>query len=206
MIIESHTAARSPIEWGFRALFICLVAVQLFIHPALSVEDDNDFQKLAGRWCLGNDPRVLFDYTDLDWGFSSHACVGWPFRNSAELPLLLAIGLNRLFVSSVTFDLWWMGLVYSALFFAGFLWLQRFLRAAPVLTSAAAQAAFLIVTCNAVYVPNFNSFYFDTMTMVAFGSCSGRHGSSVAARRSVGGDRFGRRGLRDCLGFLESAA
>ena len=57
------------------AFFLALVSGalvwQLFIPPALSVANDNDFQKLAGRYCLGNDSRtgtVLFDYTSMSPG------------------------------------------------------------------------------------------------------------------------------------------
>jgi hypothetical protein len=165
--MDSNTrAGHTTVAWIFRGLFAFLVVFQLFIPPALSVADTNDFQKLAGRFCLGPYPApVLFDYTNLHWRFSPHACVDWPFRSSADLAFQSALGLNRIFASPVDFDLRWMGLVYSVLFFAGFLWLQRALRAVPLRTSLTAQAGFLLVACNAVYVPYFNTFYFDAMTI-----------------------------------------
>jgi len=65
------------------------------------------------------------------------------------------------------FDLRWVGVVYAAFFLAGFAWLQRSLRAVSFPASVVAQAGFVLVSCNAVYIPNFNTFYFDAATLVA---------------------------------------
>ena len=140
------------------------------IPPALSVADNNDFQKLVGRYCLGPLPGtkpVLFDYTSLHWYFSPGACIQWPFRTAAEGAFVTAMGLNRLFTSTVEFDMRWMGVVYMALFLAGFVYLQRALSALPRATSVAVQTAYLLAVCNAVYVPWFNTFYFDALTLAS---------------------------------------
>ena len=155
-------------EWVLLCGVAFLLSFQLFIPPALSVADTNDFQKLAGKVCLGQYPEpVRFDYTAMRWRFSPAACTAWPFRSSAELALHAAVGLNRLFTSPVDFDLRWMGAVYAALFLASFVWLQRSLRAVPFAASVAAQLGFPIVACNAVYVPYLNTFFFDAATLVA---------------------------------------
>lgn len=151
----------------FLALFTIVFIWQIFIPPALSVANDNDFQKLAGRYCLGNDPRtgpVLFDYTSLRWHFSPQACIRWPQRTVAEVPFVVAMGLNRLFTSKSWFDMRWMGAVYGVLFLAGFIWMQHALSFTRPATSFAVQAAYLLVVCNAVYIPWFNTFYFDALT------------------------------------------
>jgi hypothetical protein len=157
------------------AAFLALVAIalvwQLFIPPALGVANDNDFQKLAGRYCLGNigkDARstpVLFDYTSMTWYFSPDACTVWPQRTVAEVPFILAMGLNRLFTSPSRFDLRWMGAVYGIIFLAGFVWMQHALASVPVSASFALRTAYLLIICNAVYVPWFNTFYFDALTL-----------------------------------------
>ncbi len=168
MAVVAHMAGRNAIDWAFRGILVGLVTFQLFVPPVLSVADDNDFQKLTGRWCLGHYPQpVLFDYTDMRWRFSPKACVEWPFRSSSEVALLLAMGFNRVFTSPMVFDLRWMGVVYATFFLAGFIWLQRSLRAVSFPVSVAAQAGFVLVACNAVYVPNFSTFYFDAATLVA---------------------------------------
>ena len=168
MAVVAHMAGRNAIDWAFRSILVCLVTFQLFVPPVLSVADDNDFQKLTGRWCLGHYPQpVLFDYTDMRWTFSPKSCIEWTFRSSAEVALVLAMGLNRVFTSPVVFDLRWMGIVYSTFFLAGFVWLQRSLRAVSFPASVAAQAGFVLVACTAVYIPNFSTFYFDAVTLVA---------------------------------------
>lgn len=167
MGVVGSMARRTAIDWAFRGILICLVTFQLFVPPVLSVADNNDFQKVTGRWCLGHSTQpVLFDYTDMRWTFSPKSCVPWTFRSSAELALVLAMGLNRVFTSPVVFDLRWMGVVYAIFFFAGFVWLQRSLRAVSFPTSVAAQAGFVVVACNAVYIPSLSTFSFDTVALV----------------------------------------
>jgi hypothetical protein len=160
-----HTKA---VNLFFLALVCVLVIWQLFIPPALSVANDNDFQKLAGRYCLGPAPGtqpVLFDYTSLRWYFSPGACIKWPVRTVAEGALGIAMGLNRLFTSGVEFNLRWMGVVYGALFIAGFAYLQHALSPQPAAVQIGVQTAYILAVCNAVYVPWFNTFYFDTLTL-----------------------------------------
>jgi hypothetical protein len=162
-----HSRSSGVVNAGFLALCTSFLVWQLFIPPALSVADDNDFQKLAGRYCLGADPRtgpVLFDYTSLHWYFSPNACIRWPQRTVAEVPFVAAMGLNRLFTSRSSFDLRWMGVVYGFLFLAGFLWMQHALSFVRPAVSFAIQAAYLLVICNAVYIPWLNTFYFDALT------------------------------------------
>jgi hypothetical protein len=151
----------------FLALCTVVLVWQLFIPPALSVANDNDFQKLAGRYCLGGDPGtgpVLFDYTSLREHFSPSDCIRWPQRTVAEVPFILAMGLNRLFTSKSWFDLRWVGVVYGVIFLAGFAWMQHALSFVPREVSIAVQTAYLLVICNAVYVPWLNTLYFDALT------------------------------------------
>jgi hypothetical protein len=156
------------------AVFLLLVTViliwQLFLPPALSVADTNDFQKLVGRYCLASNPGSapdLFDFTVLRWHFSPAACVHWPFETTARGALLVALGLNRLFTSTTSFDLRWMGAVYLLLFIAGFYYLQRALSPFPLIVSACIQTCYILAVCNAVYVPWLNTFYFDAIALAS---------------------------------------
>lgn len=165
-----HRESSRFVNAAFLALVALVLVWQLFIPPALSVANDNDFQKLAGRYCLGNDPRtgpVLFDYTSLTWYFSPKACIVWPQRTLAEASFLAAMGLNRVFTSASRFDLRWMGAVYGVLFLAGLVWMQHALSPVPVATAFTLQAAYLLVICNAVYIPWLNTFYFDALTIAS---------------------------------------
>jgi hypothetical protein len=155
-------------DCGSCLIVLVLLVWQLFIPPALSIADNNDFAKLAGRVCLGPPPQAgppLFDYTILHWRFSPESCYFWQFRTTAEAPVRAAVFLNRLFHSSSDFDLRFLGAVYVPIFMLGFVTLQRALRSVPLPVSALAQCLWILVTCNAVYVPYFNTFYFDALTL-----------------------------------------
>ena len=172
---SANESARSTrrVDWIWNSAILgaaaILVAWQLFVPPVLSVANNGDFQKLAGPVCLGPDPRVgneFFDYANLHWRFSTEACANWPFRTSAEIVLHAAIGLDRLFRLKPEFDLRWMGALYAILFLANIAWAQKLLRPVRPATSRILQIAFLLIICNAVYIPMFNTFYFDTMALV----------------------------------------
>src|SRR5271166_5082572 len=95
--------SRIRIDAGFCLLVLILLVWQLFLPPALSIANDNDFSKLAGRVCLGPAPAAgptLFDYTVLHWRFAPENCVAWSFHTTAELPFRAALALNRLFHST----------------------------------------------------------------------------------------------------------
>jgi hypothetical protein len=160
--------ATQTLDTLFIALTTVLLAWQLLIPPALSVADDNDFQRVAGNYCLGQSPGtgpVLFDYTNLHWYFYPAACIHWPFRSAVQGVFVTAMGLNRLFTSDVEFDLRWMGVVYMAIFLAGFVYLQQAMSSLPRASSVAMQTAYMLVVCNAVYIPYFNTLYFDALTL-----------------------------------------
>jgi hypothetical protein len=149
------------------AAIAVLVGWQLFIRPVLSVADDNDFQKLVGAFCIQTETSPdQFAYITVHWLVTKEACNVWPFRTSAELVLRAALGLNGLAGLFPVFDTRAMGAVYTLLFLACCAWAQRLLRPVRPWTSRALQIAFIVVICNAVYIPMFNSFYFDTIALV----------------------------------------
>ncbi len=73
--------------------------------------------------------------------------------------------LDHVILSKTEFDLRAMGIVYGLIFFAGFLMLQRALRYLPLTLSITAQTIWIVVFCNAVYVPMFNTLYFDALSL-----------------------------------------
>jgi hypothetical protein len=154
-------------EIALLAAVALLVAWQLFVPPVLSVADDNDFQKLVGAACIQTETSPdQFAYITVHWLVTKEACNVWPFRTSAELVLRAALGLNGLAELFPVFDTRSMGAVYTALFLVCCAWAQRLLRPARPGTSRVLQIAFVVVICNAVYIPMFNSFYFDTIALV----------------------------------------
>ena len=156
-------------EIAILAAAALLVAWQLFVPPVLSVANNADFQKLAGPVCIGPEPGagyILFEYATVHWFVSKEGCIDWPLRTSAELVLHAALGLDRLFGLFPAFDSRWMGALYTLLFLVNCAWAQRLLRFARPWTSRVLQTAFVLVICNAVYIPMFNTFFFDPMALV----------------------------------------
>jgi hypothetical protein len=179
---------REKIDVAFRALVLLLVVWQLFVPPVLSVANDHDFEKILGHLCLGpvaTSGPAYFDFTVLRFTYDADSCIDWPMRTTNDLVFRAALGLDRLFYSKTDFDLRFMGIVYGAIFVAGFLTLQRALRQLPLALSIAAQAAWTIVTCNAVYIPLFNTLYFDAMSIATLTGALASLGM-VVFRRDTG--------------------
>ncbi len=149
-------------------MVLALSIWQLFIPPALSVANDHDFEKLAGRLCLGpvaTNQTPYFDHAVLHLTYDADYCIDWPMRTTNEAAFKVGLWLDHVFYSKTDFDLRFMGIVYSLIFFAGFVSLQRALRYLPFRLSVIAQIVWILVFCNAVYVPMFNTLYFDALSL-----------------------------------------
>jgi hypothetical protein len=159
---------RTRIDLAFGALVLLLAVWQLFVPPVLSVANDHDFEKILGSLCLGPAPTnapPYFDYTVLHYTYDADSCIDWPMRTTNHAAFRLGLWLDHLIFSKSDFDLRVMGIVYGLIFFAGFLTLQRALHYLPVTLSITAQAIWIFVSCNAVYVPMFNTVYFDALSL-----------------------------------------
>lgn len=162
---------------------------QLFVPPVLSVANDHDFEKILGSLCLGPVPTQAppyFDYTVLRYTWDADSCIEWPMRTTNHAVFRLGLWLNRLIFSKTDFDVRSMGVVYGLIFFAGFLTLQRALRYLQLTLSATAQALWIVVFCNAVYVPLFNTLYFDALSFATLTGALAAVGV-VALRKDSGG-------------------
>ena len=188
LVSPNHYRTRQgKVDLAFRALVLFLLVLQLFVPPALSVANDHDFEKILGRLCLGPVPTngtPYFDYTVLRFTYDPDSCIDWPMRTTNEAVFHAALRLDRLFYSKTDFDLRFMGIVYGAIFLAGFVTLQQALRYLPLRLSITAQAAWIAVTCNAVYVPLFNTMYFDALSIATLTGALASIGI-VALRRQV---------------------
>ena len=178
---------RNPIDLAFCVVVLALLACQLFLPPVLSVANDHDFEKILGPLCLGPVPTnntPYFDYTVLHFSYDPDSCIEWPMRTTNEAAFRAGLWLNHVFYSKTDFDLRFMGVVYGLIFFAGFVSLQRALRYVPLPLSVAAQTAWIVITCNAVYVPLFNTLYFDALSLATLtGALAGL--GVVALRQQV---------------------
>lgn len=182
------TQRRNRIDLAFCLVVFVLSAWQLFVPPALSVANDHDFEKILGSFCLGPAPTTntpYFDYTVLRYTYDPDYCIDWPMRTTNHAAFRVGLWLDHLFYSKTDLDLRWMGVVYGLIFLGGFVLLQRALRYVPELLSIVAQAAWVAVVCNAVYVPLFNTLYFDALSIATLTGAVASLGV-VALRKEAG--------------------
>ncbi len=155
-------------DFAFAGAVLLLLVWQLFIPPALSVANDHDFEKILGHICYApveTNQTPFFDYAVVHYTYDADSCIDWPMRTTNDAAFAAGWWLNGLFHSQTDFDLRYMGVVYGLIFFAGFITLQRALRRVPAKLSIIAQVAWIVVFCNAVYVPMFNTLYFDALSL-----------------------------------------
>ena len=173
---------------AFGALVVLLVVRQLFVPPVLSVANDHDFEKILGPLCLGPAPTnetPYFDYTVLRFTYDPDSCIEWPMRTTNHAVFRVGLWLDHAIFSKTEFDLRAMGIVYGLIFMAGFLTLQRALRHLPLSLSITAQATWIVVFCNAVYVSMFNTLYFDALSLATLTGALAATGL-VALRKDSG--------------------
>lgn len=179
--------SRSRIDLSFVLVVLVLLICQLFLPPALSVANDHDFEKILGPLCLGPasvSGPAFFDFTVLHFQHDADSCIEWPMRTTNQAAFRAGLWLNRLFYSKTDFDLRFMGIVYGLVFLTGFISLQRALRHVPLGLSVVAQTVWIVVICNAVYVPMFNTLYFDAMSLATLTGALASLGV-IAFRRHV---------------------
>jgi hypothetical protein len=164
--VFSHRRNRWDLAFG--GVVALLLVWQLFIPPVLSVANDHDFEKILGHICyapIQTEQTAFFDYAVLHYAYDPDSCIDWPMRTTNEAAFAVGWWLNGLFHSEADFDLRYMGVVYGLVFLTGFMTMQRALRRVSLKLSIVAQAAWIVVFCNAVYVPMFNTLYFDTLSL-----------------------------------------
>lgn len=147
-----------------RGIVLLLIVWQLFVPPVLSVANDHDFEKILGRSCLGPVDTLktpYFDYAVLRYTYDPNYCIDWPMRTANELTFRVGVWLDRVLFSKSEFDLRAMGIVYGAIFFLGFLTLQK--AGCP----ATVQALWILIVCNAAWIPIFNTLYFDALSVAS---------------------------------------
>jgi hypothetical protein len=166
-----HGAVMSP---AYRAVIlaaaVAFVCIQLFVPPILGVADNRDYQRLMTEACIGPESVARFPYFDY---FVPHFIVSGQYcgsiiPSSARIPLILSLGLTRLFLPQGHYDLRFLAAVYAVLLLTA-LWffLRRLARTAPIARELVA-AAVLLIFFSAVYIPLLNSFYIDAAAFVFF--------------------------------------
>lgn len=144
-----------------------LIAWQLFAPPSLGVADNNDFPKLIGRYCLapaGEHP--LFEYVNFSYVRDPGACWNSGLLTSAVVPLGVARMAAGLVLPPGRFDTRFLGAAYGLLFLGAFQGVLLLARGFRLMSRILLPVAVLAIFGGAAYVPWFNSFYFDTASLV----------------------------------------
>ncbi|HEU5022082.1 MAG TPA: hypothetical protein VFT60_09320 [Bryobacteraceae bacterium] len=159
---------RNRWDFALAGAVLLLLVWQLFAPPALSVANDHDFEKILGHICYApveTNQTPFFDFAALHYSYDADSCIDWPMRTTNEAAFAVGWWLNGMFHSRTDFDLRYMGIVYGLIFLGGFVTMQRALRRVSLKLSVLAQTAWIVVFCNAVYVPMFNTLYFDALSL-----------------------------------------
>ncbi len=148
-------APRIKILWLL--LFLLPVAWQLWVPPYTGLADNGDFAKIAGGFALvAADPgqQPTFHFFNRLWRNEANSLWVSPYWGIEVWLTRAALWLDR----TNPFDIRWLGLIHAALFGA-VAWLMISRRAIPNLFA-------LIALTDAAYVTYFQSFYFDTASLL----------------------------------------
>ena len=99
---------RDPLGYATVLAAAAVLACQLFIPPHVGLANNGDFGKVTGIFSLHAPAEDEFKYANLKWSFDSKYYWRSGYYSSEGLPVALAVGLNKLFTSSTTFDIRWM--------------------------------------------------------------------------------------------------
>ncbi len=140
-----------------------IIAVQVFVPPAVGLANNGDFSKVIGSFSLGAPTEDEFHYADTTYRIEDRYQYDAPFRSSEKLLVGMAI---RAFTRGGTFDLRWMGLIHALVLLASVVLLQPCLNKWPLWPRLAISAAMLLVFGDVMYVALLNSFYMDAAALV----------------------------------------
>ena len=172
MVISAEMPLKRFYASGMLLLCGALLVFQLFVPPTLGVADNNDFPKLMGQFCLGQEHHPLFDYVSFRFHTNPKYCWDSHLLSSAALPVQAAVWLGRLVLPAGDFDLRILGAIYAALFLLFFHFLQVSTRELSPATRVLLPALVLLFFDTATYVPTFSTFYSDTASFIILLFCA----------------------------------
>jgi hypothetical protein len=153
-------------------LYVTVVAVllgwQIFLPPFVGLADNGDFAKIAGHYDLGTEDSARNEYIYFVSDYKFAPKFHWNSRivSSEHMFTFPAAKLSRIFLSAASFDIRILGLAHLIAL------LIVFLGAGLIFTvRISSQLVLLAVTgfvfTDVAYATYLNSFYMDTVAMIA---------------------------------------
>src|SRR5581483_10933147 len=172
-----RAAAIQPVGRSFRAISldivlfaicVCLISVQIFVHPFIGMADNGDFPKVLG-------PLSLYPAADVHLKayvvpvFRRAQMYRWktPVFSSEIYFGRLAVGISRLFGNHKQFDIRYVGAVHASVFLIALPTLIIVLRRRSWTFRLPLLAFVIWVFTDVAYVAYYNSFYSDAAAVVA---------------------------------------
>lgn len=167
--IEQLNHYLPPLRLGMLLMFI-IVTIFLFAPPVLGMTDTGEYSiilKANGlREIPGNTDYYKYfvtKYPILQYYNADHGL----YMSVANLPLQLAILLNKCFYSHTVFDIRFLAFVYEILFLAGFyILLKRLLCRLNTKQAYIMMLLTVFFLSDATYIGYFNSFYSEATSFV----------------------------------------
>ncbi len=148
-------ALRNKILW--LCLFLIPIAWQLWLPPFTGLADNGDFAKVIGRLALAPvdpGPQPTFHFFNRLWQHNPASLWISPYWGVEVWIVKLVLSV----APSTPFDIRWLGLAHTAIYAAAF-WLMIRGRIAPNVFA-------ILALTDAAYVTYFQSFYFDTASIL----------------------------------------
>lgn len=167
--IEKLNRHLPPLRLGMLLMFI-ISTVFLFAPPAMGMVDTGEYSAILRANGLREIPGdtnyyryfvtkyPILQYYNADYG---------SYVSIANVPLQLAILLNKWFYSQQIFDIRFLALVYEVLFLIGFYFLlKRLLYRLPAKKAYIMMALTVFLLSDATYIGYFNSFYYEATAFI----------------------------------------
>ncbi len=172
-----RAAAIQPVGRSFRAISldivlfaicVCLISVQIFVHPFIGMADNGDFPKVLG-------PLSLYPAADVHLKayvvplFRRAQMYRWktPVFSSEVYFGRLAVGISRLFGNYKQFDIRYVGAVHASVFLIALATLIIALRRRSWTFRLPLLAFVIWVFTDVAYVAYYNTFYADAAAVVS---------------------------------------
>ena len=156
-LFEIRTSLTQRRKFIWLSLFLLPVAWQLWVWPYAGLADNGDFVKVAGRFGLSAmDPvgQKTFHFFERIWHKDVNTLWVSPYWGVEVWLAQLAVGI----APTNPFDIRWLGLLHACIF-GVFAWLIIGKRPIPNLFA-------ILAFTDAAYVTYFQSFYFDTASLL----------------------------------------
>jgi hypothetical protein len=159
-------SSRTTGEWLAFALFLAILALQVFVPPIVGLSNNGDFGKVIGVFNLAAPVEDEYKFVSPTYNVDARNHLWYGFASSEQLVTATALALHRPFSKTGQFDLRWIGLLHSAAYLAAFFLLLPMLRELRTAVRVLLWALAIFLFADAMYAAWMNTFYMDTAAFV----------------------------------------